>query len=222
MKNQEIARILQNMIEEAEENLIRLAEAMTGYENLEHLDKRRAELKEAMALEAELLEALAILDAAPDIFARHAPATLETIKASAILGEALDARPKPPSGAESGETICYIGPGALSKEQIDIHIIRRYLDNAPRKSITDKNERLLAIASLDRLALLASRPAESAPAPREQMDYSKGFDDGRKYGLLEESSKKLQVMINASRQDFSAPELDKNFPPAESAKEEER
>jgi hypothetical protein len=160
MKNQEIARILQNMIEEAEENLIRLAEAMTGYENLEHLDKRRAELKEAMALEAELLEALAILDAAPDIFARHAPATLETIKASAILGEALDARPKPPSGAESGETICYIGPGALSKEQIDIHIIRRYLDNAPRKSITDKNERLLAIASLDRLALLASHSVE--------------------------------------------------------------
>jgi hypothetical protein len=68
---------------------------------------------------------------------------------------------------------------------------------------------------------------ESAPASSEdwekkyqellvkaRMDYSQGFDDGRKYGLLEESSKKLQVMINASRQDFSAPELDKNFPPA--------
>ena len=137
MKNQEIARILQNMIEEAEENLTRLAEAMRGYGNLKYLDERRAELKEAMDLEAELLaeaafpispkaigpaesakeairealvvlladyqgpalqrtmgeQALAILDAVPDIFAGHVPATLETIKASAILGEALDARP---------------------------------------------------------------------------------------------------------------------------------
>ena len=53
-----------------------------------------------------------------------------------------------------GDEIRYIGPGALSKEQIDIHIIRRYLDITPRKSITDKQERLLAIASLDRIAAL--------------------------------------------------------------------
>jgi DNA repair exonuclease SbcCD ATPase subunit len=50
----EYARILQNMVEEAEENLASVAEKMRGYENLEHLDERRAELKEAQSLVATL------------------------------------------------------------------------------------------------------------------------------------------------------------------------
>jgi hypothetical protein len=83
---------------------------------------------------------------------------------------------KPTQGEEpSGEDIHYIGPGALSKEQIDIHIIRRYLDNTPRKSITDKQERDLAIASLDRLALIADRPVPTA---------EKGQDEKNKTALL--------------------------------------
>jgi len=129
MDNKRYARILQNMIEEAEENLDGLAERMKGYENLEHLDERRAELKEAMELQAVLSES--------------------------------------ERGEASGEEIRYVGPGALTKEQIDIHIIRRYLDTAPRKSITDKEGRRLAISSLDRLsALLASRPQPKKSDPR--------------------------------------------------------
>lgn len=54
MDNANMARVLQNMIEEAEENLASLAERMKGYENLEHLDERRSQLREAMELEAEL------------------------------------------------------------------------------------------------------------------------------------------------------------------------
>jgi hypothetical protein len=54
VNNLEYARILQNMIEEAEENLASVAEKMRGYESLEHLAKRRAELREAMALVATL------------------------------------------------------------------------------------------------------------------------------------------------------------------------
>jgi hypothetical protein len=60
----------------------------------------------------------------------------------------------------SGEQIRHVVPDAMTKEQINIAIIRRYLDNAPRKSILDKQERLLAIASLDRL--------DSRPAPRDE------------------------------------------------------
>jgi hypothetical protein len=47
-------RILQNMIEEAEENLADLAEKMHGYESLKRLDERRVQLREAMALVATL------------------------------------------------------------------------------------------------------------------------------------------------------------------------
>ena len=45
-----------------------------------------------------------------------------------------------------------------------------------------------------------------------KMEYSKGFDDGRKYGLLENSSRAVGDMQEAAKQDFSAPELDKTFP----------
>jgi hypothetical protein len=84
-----------------------------------------------------------------------------TLIAAALRREREEAVKASESG--QGEAIRYIGPGALPKEQIDIHIIRRYLDNTPRKSITDKQERLLAIASLDRIsALLAARRPESA------------------------------------------------------------
>lgn len=54
LDNANYARILQNMIEEAEENLASVAEKMRGYEHLEHLAERRAELREAMALVATL------------------------------------------------------------------------------------------------------------------------------------------------------------------------
>ena len=46
-----------------------------------------------------------------------------------------------------------------------------------------------------------------------EMEYSKGFDDERKYGILEESSKDLTVMREASKQDFSCPELNPYFKP---------
>jgi hypothetical protein len=54
LDNAKYARVLQNMVEEAEENLANLAEKMRGYENLEHLNERRGELREAMALVATL------------------------------------------------------------------------------------------------------------------------------------------------------------------------
>jgi hypothetical protein len=54
MDKLDYARILQNMIEEAEENLASVAESMKGYEHLEHLDERRVQLREAMALVATL------------------------------------------------------------------------------------------------------------------------------------------------------------------------
>ena len=66
-------------------------------------------------------EALEVLNAAEvllasrpesDIFAGHTPATSETIKASAILGEALDARP-----AESAKTV----PEYESDEWYNLH-----------------------------------------------------------------------------------------------------
>lgn len=52
--NATIARVLQNMIEEAEENLAALADRMKGYENLVNLNERHADLKEAVELEAML------------------------------------------------------------------------------------------------------------------------------------------------------------------------
>ena len=54
MDRANMARILQNMIEEAEENLASVAERMRGYEHLEHLDERRADIDEAIALVEEL------------------------------------------------------------------------------------------------------------------------------------------------------------------------
>ena len=54
MDNANIARILQNMIEEAEENLNYLSEKHFGIVYDANIASRRAELKEAMELEAEL------------------------------------------------------------------------------------------------------------------------------------------------------------------------
>jgi hypothetical protein len=54
IKEATYARILQNMIEEAEENIEGLEASFAGYEHLEHLDERRAQLREAMALVATL------------------------------------------------------------------------------------------------------------------------------------------------------------------------
>ena len=54
MDKANVARILQNVIDEAEENLASVAEKMRGYEHLEHLDERRADIDEAMALVATL------------------------------------------------------------------------------------------------------------------------------------------------------------------------
>jgi len=54
MDNQNMARILQNMIDEAEENLTTLAASMHGYESLVGLNKRRADLAEAVKLVEEL------------------------------------------------------------------------------------------------------------------------------------------------------------------------
>lgn len=51
MNSENMARVLQNMIEEAEENLLYLEKV---HEGREHLTSRFAELKEAMDLEAEL------------------------------------------------------------------------------------------------------------------------------------------------------------------------
>jgi hypothetical protein len=51
MNSENMARVLQNMIEEAEENLFYLEKV---HEGREHLTSRFAELKEAMDLEAEL------------------------------------------------------------------------------------------------------------------------------------------------------------------------
>ena len=54
MDNASMARILQNMIEEAEENLNHLSEKHLGVVHDANIANRRAELKEAMELEAEL------------------------------------------------------------------------------------------------------------------------------------------------------------------------
>ena len=105
----------------------------------------------------------------------------------------LDAESSPEAGSgEARDEIKYIGPGALSKEQIDIHIIRRYLDNAPRKNITDKQERLLAIASLDRPALLASRPAPTEASGELSFQVLRGDleilmrnGDGQQRGIIQ-------------------------------------
>jgi len=101
------ARVLQNMIEEAEENLTALAERMKGYENLEHLDERRAELKEAMDLEAELGGPLLANEAMTDNMAkvREAQKSLDMMigpesdiqnirEALALLAEDKPERPK--------------------------------------------------------------------------------------------------------------------------------
>ena len=47
-----------------------------------------------------------------------------------------------------------------------------------------------------------------------ELKYSEGFDKGREYGQLEESSKALKAMQEAAKQDFSASELDERFPPS--------
>ena len=54
MDNQNMARILQNMIEEAEENLARDARDMEGHEALVNITKRRADVDEAVKLIEEL------------------------------------------------------------------------------------------------------------------------------------------------------------------------
>jgi hypothetical protein len=54
MNNANTARVLQNMVDEAEENLATLAAAMHGYEALANLERRRADLAEAVALVEEL------------------------------------------------------------------------------------------------------------------------------------------------------------------------
>ena len=54
MDNQNMARILQNMIDEAEENIEGLAAAFEGYENKVNIDQRRADLAEAVKLVEEL------------------------------------------------------------------------------------------------------------------------------------------------------------------------
>ena len=54
MDNQNMARILQNMIDEAEENIEGLAAAFEGYENKVNIDQRRADLAEAVELVEEL------------------------------------------------------------------------------------------------------------------------------------------------------------------------
>ena len=54
MDNQNMVRILQNMIDEAEENLGQLAAAFKGYENQVNIAQRRADLAEAVKLVEEL------------------------------------------------------------------------------------------------------------------------------------------------------------------------
>jgi hypothetical protein len=54
MDNANMVRILQNMIDEAEENIERLAAAFKGYENKVNIDQRRADLAEAVKLVEEL------------------------------------------------------------------------------------------------------------------------------------------------------------------------
>jgi hypothetical protein len=54
MNNANTARVLQNMVDEAEENLATLAAAMYGYEALANLERRRADLAEAVSLVEEL------------------------------------------------------------------------------------------------------------------------------------------------------------------------
>ena len=54
MDNANYARILQNMVEEAEENLNNLADMYKGYEHIKQLDERRADIDEAIALVEEL------------------------------------------------------------------------------------------------------------------------------------------------------------------------
>lgn len=56
MDNANVARILQNMIDEAEENLASFAASMKGYEGLVNLAKRQADLAEAVELVDYLLE----------------------------------------------------------------------------------------------------------------------------------------------------------------------
>jgi len=49
-----ISRILQNMIDEAEENIANVAASMRGYEGLANVAERKADLVEAVALVEEL------------------------------------------------------------------------------------------------------------------------------------------------------------------------
>lgn len=54
MDNQNMVRILQNMIDEATENMEGLAAAFKGYENQVNIAQRRADLAEAVKLVEEL------------------------------------------------------------------------------------------------------------------------------------------------------------------------